>query len=106
MTWVEWFRVVTGSAGVVAFGLLTWRLVTSWLALPPPARMLGVLLAASVLIGALFTVQLAQMHSPFVPAGWLVLVHRLTVIGVCVFWWHPRTGGRPRVAWHGTAHSR
>lgn len=86
-------RMLTAMVGVLAAGLLTWRLLACWLDTTVLVHVLGGLLIASVVIGAVATSVNAHNSAPANPTLWLLLAHRLACVVVAVMWprWLNRT---------------
>lgn len=89
----ESLRLLVAIAGVVAAGLLCWRLLATWLDSTVLVHVLGLLLIASVLVGALATHVNRLNDAPPNPVLWLILAHRVACIVVAIMWatWHGRT---------------
>lgn len=79
-------RLVAALVGALACGLLTWRLLATWLDTTVLVHVLGGLLIASVLIGAVNNLVNAGNHAPDNPTVWLMLAHRLLCVAVALMW--------------------
>lgn len=85
---VDLLRMVTAWTGVVAAGLMSWRLIACWMDTTVLVHVLGLLLIGSVVISALGTSVAASNDAPYNPVLWAVLAHRLACIGVAIMWPH------------------
>lgn len=93
-------HLVTALVGALAAGMLMWRVIGFWPDTTRLVHVLGVLLAASVLLGALILVVLPPGSTALaIAVECLLLLHRLVCIAVAVMWptWmdRTRTTGRP-----------
>lgn len=84
----DMLRLVTALLGAAAAGLLLWRLLGCWLDTTVLVHVLGVLLVASVLLGAVANYVNARNDAPDNGVVWLILLHRLACIVVAVMWPH------------------
>lgn len=91
-----WLAFVSGAGlretssvlGIVVFGLLVWRLVSTWSELTVLEHALTVLLAASPLVATAAQAYLVA-QAPDLPANpvlWLVVAHRAACLVLVVFW--------------------
>lgn len=83
-------RRFSNALGVAVFGLLIWRLVTTWTRLTVLEHALTMLLAAAPFVAAIASVSLQHNagaaplpHNPFL---WLVVLHRAACLVLVVFW--------------------
>lgn len=81
-------RRFSNALGVAVFGLILWRLVSTWPQLTVLEHALAMLLAASPLVGALASYSLIGRTDdlPSNPLLWLVVAHRAACIVLVVFW--------------------
>lgn len=89
-------RTLTSVLGVAAFGLLVWRLVSSWPELTVLEHALAMLLALSPLVSALAQTSLIRAAGDTLPDNpwlWLVVAHRCACL-VAVVWWRRWLGRR------------
>jgi hypothetical protein len=81
-------RRFSNAIGVAVFGLLIWRLVTTWSRLTVLEHALTMLLAASPLVAAMASLYLARVTTDLPPNPWLWLVvaHRAACLVLVVYW--------------------
>lgn len=81
-------RRFSSATGVVVFGLLLWRLISTWPQLTVLEHALTMLLATSPLVAAAASFYLLA-QAPQLPANpllWLVVAHRAACVVLVVFW--------------------
>jgi FtsH-binding integral membrane protein len=82
-------RRFTNAFGVAVFGLLLWRLISTWLRLTVLEHALSLLLAGSLLAAAIAQHALiarADGTLPDNPWLWVVVAHRACCLILVVFW--------------------
>jgi hypothetical protein len=81
-------RRFSNALGVAVFGLLLWRLISTWRDLTVLEHALAMLLATSPLVGAIASLYLqhATTSLPANPWLWLVTAHRGACLVLVVFW--------------------
>lgn len=83
-------RRFSNALGVAVFGLLLWRLVSTWPRLTVLEHALAMLLAASPLVAAVASIALqtyaADDALPENPWLWLIVLHRAACLVLVVFW--------------------
>src|SRR4051812_24369516 len=85
-TFVEWFRLVNSLLGVVAFGLLLWRLIGRWPLSSRLTKCVVSLLAAACLTWGATSAGNAKIHAPFNEVGVMAGCVNGGVIIVAFFW--------------------
>lgn len=90
-------REIATYLGMIAFGLISFRLAQTWTRTPVVLHAVGLLLASSLIVSAMGTYGLHQMDAApstftvltiYVPIIWLVIVHRVATIIVALMWGH------------------
>lgn len=81
-------RRTSNALGVAVFGLLLWRLVSTWPQLTVLEHALTMLLATSPLVAAAASFYLLSTSStlPPNPMLWVVVAHRAACLVLVVFW--------------------
>lgn len=82
-------RRFTNALGVAAFGLILWRLVSTWDRLTVLEHALTMLLAVGPLVSALASIGIQSNPAAVLPHNpwlWAVIVHRVACL-VLVVWW-------------------
>lgn len=82
-------RRFTNAFGVAVFGLLLWRLISTWLRLTVLEHALALLLAGSVLAAAIAQYALIRAANGTLPDNpflWVVVAHRAACLVLVVFW--------------------
>jgi hypothetical protein len=92
-------RRFANALGVAVFGLLIWRVASTWDLLSPAERTLALLLATGPLAAAAAGLVLVARATelPPNPAIWAVIAHRVLCLAAVVFWPH-WIHGRARIA--------
>lgn len=81
-------RRFSNALGVAVFGLLIWRLVTTWARLTVLEHALTMLLAAAPFVAAMASLSLQARAEdlPTNPLLWLVVGHRAACLVLVVYW--------------------
>lgn len=81
-------RRTSNALGVAVFGLLLWRLISTWPQLTVLEHALTMLLATSPLVAAAASFYLLSTDTPLPenPLLWLVVLHRAGCLVLVVFW--------------------
>ena len=82
-------RLASTVLGVTVFGLLMWRMVSTWDQTSVLEHALTILLAMSPLVAAFAQTALVQAAGPSLPDNpwlWLVIAHRCACLVLVVFW--------------------
>lgn len=80
-------RRVANALSVAVFGLLWWRLISTWDVLTRLEKVTIGLFAFGPLTSSLASLTLmARMDLPYNPWVWLVVVHRVAVVVVILAW--------------------
>lgn len=98
-------RAINAAAGMLACLLLLFQLVRYWPETPTLVHALGILLIASVMLGAAATSVNAMRDAPANPILWVVLAHRLACVVVALAWSHLATAPYRRLLHERTPHA-
>lgn len=79
-------NLTSAIVGGVACGLLSWRVLSTWLDTTVLVHVLGGLLIASVVVGALSNLVTTSTDAADDTVLWLMLVHRVLCIVVALMW--------------------
>lgn len=95
-TFVEWFRLASSLLGMVAFGLLLWRLIGRWPLSSRLSKCIISLLSVACLTLGLNSARNAEIHAPFNEIGILAAAVNACAVIVALFWHHLDPYGRYR----------